>query len=66
MQTLIDKEYKPSFNFPGLQDRAMPKNADVAVPEPKKVTKTKKTIDSIPTPGTTSGTKKLLISKPKY
>jgi len=64
MQQLIDKETKASYNFPGLEDRAIPKvsNVEIAV-DKESLKKPKKTVESI-TP--TSGTKKLILNKSKY
>jgi len=61
MPDLINKESKPTFNFAGLQDRSMSKASEItpAVEEPvKKVRKTSE--------ATVTGTKKLVLNKPKY
>lgn len=60
MPDLFDKESKPTFNFPGLQDRSIAKASEItAVQEPvKKVRKS--------TEATVTGTKKLVLNKPKY
>lgn len=60
MQSLVDKESKSSFSFPGLQDTSIPRASKI-VPEPEmKSAVVKKVKDTVP------GTKKLVINKPKY
>ena len=57
----MNKESKPTFNFAGLQDRSMPKASEItpAVEEPvKRVRKTSEP--------TATGSKKLVLNKPKY
>jgi len=60
MPELLDKESKASFNFPGLQDRSIPKASEITAVVDS-VKKVKKTVEP-----TVTGTKKLIINKPKY
>jgi len=61
MPELMNKEAKPTFNFQGLQDRAIPKASEITpVVEPVKK------IKKVSEPATVAGTKKLVINKPKY
>lgn len=60
MPELINKEAKPTFNFAGLEDRAIPKASEIT-PVVEPIKKVKKTVEP-----TVTGTKKLVINKPKY
>jgi len=56
---LVNKESKPTFNFAGLQDRSRASEITAVQEEPvKKVRKTSE--------ATVTGTKKLVLNKPKY
>ena len=61
MPDLINKESRATFNFAGLQDRSMSKVSEItpAVEEPVK--KVRKTFEP-----TATGSKKLILNKPKY
>ena len=57
---LVNKESKATFNFAGLQDRSVPRASEItAVEEPVK--KVRKSSDA-----TATGSKKLVLNKPKY
>jgi len=58
---LLNKESKATFNFQGLQDRSIPKASEIT-PAVEPVKKVKKVSE----PATASGSKKLVINKPKY
>lgn len=71
MQSFMDKESKPSFNFPGLQDRSQPAQSAAKAAEgvqgaQAEPVKRGRKPAAAPVAAATPGTKKLVIGKPKY
>jgi len=58
----MDKESKATFNFNGLQDRSMPR----ARAEDVQSTVQEEPVKKVRKEATVTGTKKLVLNKPKY